>query len=229
MNFSQRQSDPRQHVLGFAIVVLFHVFIVYALVTGLAKKVVDVVRAPIETKVIEEIKRPPPPPEIVVPPPPKLEAPPPPFIPPPEVQIAAPPPPQPTITAVTPTPPPAPVVIAPAPTPPPAAPVAAAPPPPAPPAPPPPKPAVESVAGLCTNVQPPEAPSIEPVTGLIVVSYTIDGGKVTKVDLVKQTYTSQIGARTKRLLLASIEAAAKQYTCTGDHVGITQDFPIKIN
>ena len=76
--------------------------IVYALVTGLAKKVVDVVRAPIETKVIEEIKKPPPPPEVVVPPPPKMEAPPPPFIPPPEINIQAPP--QqvaPTITAIT--------------------------------------------------------------------------------------------------------------------------------
>lgn len=127
MNFAQQQRDPRRHLVGFAAVLLFHGFIVYALVTGLAKKVVDVVRAPIETKVIEEIKKPPPPPETVVPPPPRLEAPPPPFIPPPEVQIATPPPPAPTITAVTPTPPPAPVVIAPAPPP-----IVAAPAPPAP-------------------------------------------------------------------------------------------------
>lgn len=128
MNFAQQQRDPRRHLIGFTAVVLFHALLVYGLVTGLAKKVIDVVRAPIETKVIEEIKKPPPPQEIVVPPPPRLEAPPPPFIPPPEVQIATPPPPQPTITAVTPTPPPAPVVIAPAPPPP----VAAAPAPPAP-------------------------------------------------------------------------------------------------
>ena len=134
MDFSQRHADPRRHLVGITLVILFHVLVVYALVTGLAKKVVDVVRAPIETKVIEEIKKPPPPPEIVVPPPPKLEAPPPPYIPPPEVQIATPPPQQPTITAVTPTPPPAPVIIAPAPPPVVAAP---APPPPAAPAPPP--------------------------------------------------------------------------------------------
>jgi protein TonB len=132
MDFSKRQADPRRHLVGITFVILFHAFIVYALVTGLAKKVVDVVRAPIETKVIEEVRKPPPPPEVVVPPPPKLEAPPPPFIPPPEVQVATPPPPQPTITATTPTPPPAPVVIAPAP------PVPVAPPaPPAPVAPPP--------------------------------------------------------------------------------------------
>jgi protein TonB len=139
MNYSQRQSDPRRHLVGISAVILFHVLVVYALVTGLARKVVDVVRAPIETKVIEEIKKPPPPPEIVVPPPPKLEAPPPPFIPPPEIQIANPPP-APTITATTPTPPPAPVVIAPSP------PVAAAPAPAAPPA-----PAVVSAGVVCSN------------------------------------------------------------------------------
>jgi protein TonB len=129
MDFSKRQADPRRHLAGIMFVILFHAFIVYALMTGLATKVVEVVKAPIETKVIEEIKKPPPPPEVVVPPPPKMEAPPPPFIPPPEVQIQTPPPPQPTITATTPTPPPAPVAIAPV-TPP--APVAPAPPAPAP-------------------------------------------------------------------------------------------------
>ena len=146
MDFSQRQADPRRHLIGLTMVIAFHVLVVYALVTGLAKKVVDVVRAPIETKVIEEIKKPPPPPEIIVPPPPKLEAPPPPFIPPPEIQITAPPPPAPTITATTPTPPPAAVVIAPAPPPAPAPAVAAAP------APPPvAAPATVSAGVVCSN------------------------------------------------------------------------------
>jgi len=139
MDYSQRHADPKRHIVGITVVILFHLLVVWALVSGLAKKVVDVVRAPIETKVIEEIKKPPPPPEVVVPPPPKLEAPPPPFIPPPEIQIATPPPPQPTITATTPTPPPAPVAIAP--TPPPAAPA-----PPAPPA-----PATMSAGVVCSN------------------------------------------------------------------------------
>ncbi len=138
MNYAQADANPRRFV-GFAVVVLFHALVVYALVTGLAKKMVDVVRAPIETKVIEEIKKPPPPPEIVVPPPPKLEAPPPPFIPPPEIQIANPPP-APTITATTPTPPPAPVAIAPV-----APPVVAAP------APAPAAPAVVSAGVVCSN------------------------------------------------------------------------------
>src|SRR5438105_15288578 len=134
MDFSQRQARSGQHAPGVLFVIFFHIFIVYALVTGLAKKVVDVVRAPIETKVIEEIKKPPPPPEIVVPPPPVLAAPPPPLIPPPEVHIATPPPVQQTITASTPTPPPVtaitpvapPAPPAPAPAPAPPAPVSAA-------------------------------------------------------------------------------------------------------
>ena len=136
MNFSQQQADPRRHFAGISFVFLFHAFIVYALVTGLAKKVVDVVRAPIETKVIEEIKKPPPPPEIVVPPPPVLAALPPPFIPPPEVQIATPPPVQNTITASTPTPP---AVVNITPVAPPAAPAPAAP------------PAPVSAAVVCSN------------------------------------------------------------------------------
>src|SRR4030095_7818318 len=142
MDFSKRQADPRRHLVGISFVILFHAFIVWALVSGLAKKVVEVVRAPIETKVIEEIKKPPQPREGGVRPPPKMEAPPPPFIPPPEIQIATPPPPQPTITATTPTPPPAPVTIAPAP--PPGG--AAAPPAPAPPAP-------ISAGVVCSNFQ----------------------------------------------------------------------------
>ncbi len=57
MNFSQRQADPRRHVVGLTVVILFHVVIVYALVTGLGKKVVDVVRATIEAQFIEEAFR----------------------------------------------------------------------------------------------------------------------------------------------------------------------------
>lgn len=137
MDFSKRQADPRRHLTGIAFVVLFHGLLVYGLMSGLARKVIDVVQAPIETKVIEEITKPPPPPEVVVPPPPKLEAPPPPFIPPPEVQIATPPPVVPTITATTPTPPPAPTTMTPVPQ------VAAAPAPAA--------PAVVSASVACSN------------------------------------------------------------------------------
>jgi protein TonB len=115
MDYAQRQRDPTKHLVGIVFVGLLHVFMVYALVTGLARKVVDVIKKPIETKLVEEVKPPPPPPEAPPPPPPKLTTPPPPFIPPPEVQIAVPAPVTQTITAVTNTPPPAPVAIAPAP------------------------------------------------------------------------------------------------------------------
>ncbi len=108
MDFARQQRNPARHLVGIGAVVLLHVLIGWALVSGLARKVVEVVKGPIEVKVIEEvIKKPPPPPE-VVPPPPKLAAPPPPFIPPPEIAIAPPPTPAPTISVVTQEAPPAP-------------------------------------------------------------------------------------------------------------------------
>ncbi len=88
MDYAAEQRNPGKHVVGIIVVVLFHVIIGYALVNGLARKVVDVVRGPIETKIIKEVK--PPPPEAPPPPPPKLQPPPPPFIPAPEVNIAQP-------------------------------------------------------------------------------------------------------------------------------------------
>src|SRR5687767_15227889 len=86
-------------------VLVLHLIIGYALVTGLARKVVEVIKAPLETKIIEEVKKPPP--DQPPPPPPKMAAPPPPFIPPPEINIQVPQvTPPPTITTVTTAPPP---------------------------------------------------------------------------------------------------------------------------
>ncbi len=88
-----------------------HIVIGYALVTGLARKVVEVLKLPIETKIIEEVKKELP--DTPPPPPPKLAAPPPPFIPPPEVNIQIPvtiaPPSITTTTTVKPPPAPPPV------------------------------------------------------------------------------------------------------------------------
>lgn len=218
MDFSKREADPRRHLTGIAVVIAFHVFIVYALVTGLAKKVVEVVRAPIETKVIEEIKKPPPPPEIVIPPPPKLEAPPPPFIPPPEVQVTAPPPPVPTITAVTVTPPPAPVVIAPV-----SAPVVAA----APVAVPVVKPAGPVQAGtVCSKMPPPEAPGVNTeVQGSIIVLATLKAGRVVQVDIEKNSLKGVADRRVMRQFVSAVESAMKDgYVCSGDGVQIRQEF-----
>lgn len=88
MDFAQQQRNPVRHLTGIGFVVLLHALVIYALVTGLARKVVEVIKQPIETKIIEEVK--PPPPPDTPPPPPKLVTPPPPFIPPPEVQIQQP-------------------------------------------------------------------------------------------------------------------------------------------
>jgi len=215
MNFSERQADPRRHLVGLTVVILFHALIVYALVTGLAKKVVDVVRAPIETKVIEEIKKPPPPPEIVLPPPPKLEAPPPPYIPPPEVQIAAPPPPQPTISvAPSPTPPPPTVMT---PTPPP---VVAAP------APAPAKPAVMSIGVACPTQVAPEMPvkaQRESISGVVRAQATIKGGKITSVEI--------LSAPARGVFDGSVRKAMMQYVCSGagdEEIKVVQEFVFKL-
>ncbi|MBI2752815.1 MAG: energy transducer TonB [Betaproteobacteria bacterium] len=101
------------------VVLVFHIALGYALVQGLARKIVEVVRQPLETKIVEEIK---PPPDKPPPPPPKLATPPPPYIPPPEVQVQVPVS-APTITAVTTVKPSAPVPPPAAPAPPPPAPV----------------------------------------------------------------------------------------------------------
>jgi protein TonB len=105
VNYAERERNPVKHLPSIAMVVVLHIVVGYALVTGLARKVIEVMKQPIETKIIEEIKKPPP--DVPPPPPPKLAAPPPPFIPPPEINIQMPTITQaPTITAVTTTPPP---------------------------------------------------------------------------------------------------------------------------
>lgn len=100
MEFSEYERNPTKKWIGLSLVILLHIVIIYALVTGLAHKVVEVINQPVETRIIEEIKTPPPPELPKSPPPPKLLAPPPPFVPPPEVSVQ-PPPQQNTITAVT--------------------------------------------------------------------------------------------------------------------------------
>ena len=42
MNFGQRQRDPTKHFVGIAAVILFHGFVIYALMTG-SRKVIEVV------------------------------------------------------------------------------------------------------------------------------------------------------------------------------------------
>jgi periplasmic protein TonB len=203
MNFSERNANPRRNLVGITVVTVIHVVVVYALVTGLAKKVVDVMRAPIETKVIEEVTKPPPPPEIVLPPPPKLEAPPPPFIPPPEVQAAAVPS-EPTITATTPTPPAAPVDIAPAAPVPIAAPT--------------PQPTTMSIGVACSTQVPPVMPAKalrESITGAVKARATIKGGRVVSVDI--------LSASPKGVFDNAVRVAMMRYGCQANEEEIKAD------
>ncbi|MDL2337412.1 MAG: energy transducer TonB [Pseudomonadota bacterium] len=222
MDFSKRQDDPRRHLVGFSVVVAFHILIIYALLNGLAKKVVDVVHPPVETRLIEEIVKPPPPPppppEAVVPPPPKRVAPPPPFVPPPEVVVTAPSPVAATITAVTPIAPPAPVEITPAPPPTPAAEPAPAPPT---------KPAGPVAAGIvCSRTPPPIAPNVSiEVKGSLFVIGTLKNGRVVQVDIERNTLKGVTDRRTLRAFVNAVETAMKEgYVCTGDGVQIRQEF-----
>jgi periplasmic protein TonB len=173
MDYAQRQRDPAKHLVGLTFVALLHVLIIYALVTGLARKVVDVIKKPIETKIVEE-QKPPPPPETPPPPPPQLKTPPPPFIPPPEVQIAVPPPPTATITAVTTTPPPPVATISPTPPPVAHAPVRVAP--------------VIDAAHNCQKPEYPAASRRAEETGTVTLRFFIDEqGNAIKSEVVRSS------------------------------------------
>jgi len=180
MDYAQPPGTRR--LLSFGAVVLLHVLIAYALVAGLARKVVEVVRGPIEVKVIEEVVKQPPPPEVLLPPPPKVAAPPPPFIPPPEVVIAPPPVPAPAITAVTAEAPPAPH-----------APVIAKPVETAPPAPPAPA-AVRQAAVECPNyrevlgsIQYPREALLEGIEGSVLIEFTVTSTGQVRDPVIRQS------------------------------------------
>jgi len=185
LNYAEQQRDPGKHAVGIGIVIVMHILLGWALVNGLARTVIEVIKGPIETKIIEETKPPPPPPENL-PPPPKFAPPPPSFVPPPEVVVNAPPTPAPAITATTIAPPPAPpVAIAPA-----QAPVAEAPPAP-------PRVAARPAIGNVSTCAPKgdDYPAIaikEEATGTTKVRFTVDAsGKLASAEVVKSAGASR--------------------------------------
>ena len=189
-------------MVAFGIVLALHLLLGWALVTGLAQRMVEVIRAPIETKIIEEAKPPPPPPPENLPPPPKLAPPPPSFVPPPEVHVNAPPVAAPTITTTTVAPPPAPVTIAPPPPP-----VA----PPAPPAPPPPprvvaKPAIANVRACAPSGDDyPAAARRAEATGTTKVRFTVGpDGKLSGAEVVKSAGPTREHKMLDRVALAKL-------------------------
>ncbi len=99
MNFTaDGRPNNQNRLIGLMFVVGFHVLLIWGLMNGLARKAIELLPEPIETKIIEQIK-----PKMEEPPPPipEFEPPPPPYIPPPDIVIAPPPEPTHAITQVT--------------------------------------------------------------------------------------------------------------------------------
>jgi len=178
---------------GLAVVAGIHVLIGWALVSGLARHVVDAVRKPIEIAIIPEAPPPPPPP------PPKVEkiveqpkaaVPPPAYVPPPE-GVPPPAPAAPAIAATSAEPPPAPVVAAPpAPTPPPAPVVVR-----------------QEAALACPGYQSVLAQVLEDaidrvgITGTVRTRLTVRGGQVTDVAFLSgpKEYAKYVQGAVKRM------------------------------
>jgi protein TonB len=205
VDYGEYQRSPTRNVPSIAVVALLHVLLGYALVTGLARKVVDVIKQPIETKIIEEIKKPPP--DAPPPPPPKLATPPPPFIPPPEVNIQAPVQIAPTITTVTtekPPPGPPPQIVAPAP-------------------PAPPQPAIRKEYKASYRVEPtyPRQAIQQGVTGKVIAWVRVaPNGSVTDV---------QVRESTNRIFDREVIRALSQWKFNPEPVGFIGEYEIVFN
>lgn len=209
MEYGYEQRDPSRRLKGIIIVVLVHALIGWALISGMARKGLDLIKKPLEAVVIQEVIIPPPPPP---PPPPKQIKPPdappteapPPFVPPPDV-----PPPAtttaPTIVATA-APPPAPVVIAP---PAPPAPVARS---------------RNDIAVACPTQVAPEMPRKalqDGTTGIVRAQAVIVNGQIKSVEILSGP----------RVFHAAVRAAMMQYKCTNDGAGevlATQEFNFKV-
>ena len=202
--------DPKRRMIGWAVVIVVHAVVLWALVTGTARDALKIIKKPLEAAVIQEVIIPPPPPpppkEIKPPEPkaPKVEAPPPPFVPPPE--ITPPTTTAPTIAAVQ-APPPTPAVIAP-------------PPPPAPPA----APSGRQEMGVAcpTQVKPemPKSAARDGTEGVVKAEATIRNGAVVSVRIISGP----------RVFQAAVREAMMQYRCVtgaGDILA-TQDFVFKL-
>ena len=206
--------DPSSRVKGIVIVAALHVLIGYALVSGMARKGLDLIKKPLEAVVIQDVIIPPPPPppkKVELPKElPKVQAPPPPFVPPPDVA--------PPVTSTAPvivathTPPPAPPVIAPpAPTAPPApVPVAAG-------------PKRSAIGVACPTQVAPEMPrkALQDGTeGVVKAQILIKNGVVQEVTILSGP----------RVFHAAVKSAIQQYKCVADEPEVlaTQEFNFKV-
>jgi protein TonB len=227
MDFSTGQDHTSRRWMGLSVVVLFHLLLGWALVTGLARKVVEEVGVLVETRLIEEVK------------PPEAQPKPPPAPPPnpeptkakrveapravaatPKKTETAPPLPSPARPAATPTAQVAPADTAPA--------VAGAAPRESPPAAvEPPRPVGPVPAGIaCSRTPPPLAPSVSTeVRGSVFVIGTVKAGRVVQVEVERNTLKGVSDRRVLRAFVQSIETAMKEgYVCAGDDLQIRQEF-----
>ena len=200
-------GDPGRKTTGIVVVILFHIIVLWALITGTARKGLELIKKPMEAAVIQEViippppPPPPPPPKEIVKPQPRTEAPPPPFVPPPEV---TPPSTSAPVIQSVPTPPAAPAPIAP----------------PAPPAPAPAPPSRVNAAAAC-QIVPPQMPRQairEGATGTVVAQAVIRGGKITDIQLSGP-----------RVFHSAVRDAMSQYTCNAaEGQPVTQEFVFKL-
>jgi protein TonB len=167
MNFANSYNDTPRNLVGIVTVAVLHLVVGYFLLTGLGRKVIEVIKKPLEVNIIEETKKiestpPPPKPVQAVH---KLTVPPPAYVPPPEVQVQAPTAPAISVTSQTP---------------PPAAPAA---------------PAIVNVGAVCPNhlearsrIQyPPQALRLG-LTGEVLVEFTVQpSGAVADIAVVQST------------------------------------------
>lgn len=220
-----RGSDPRRSAVGWGVVVAVHVLIGWALVSGTARKHLEIVSKPMQAAVIQEVIIPPPPPSIEAPKPPpprpaprkKIESPKPrpprmaapaPYVPPPEVA----PPPSPAAMAgeAAPLPSPAPPAAAAAP---PAPPAAAAPAP----------PSRQDMTVACPEQVRPEIPRKalrDGTQGVVKAQAVIRDGVVKEVTILSGPHVYH----------APVREAMLQYKCVGHgEVIATQEFVFKID
>ena len=210
MNYRYQPKDPSRRVKGLVIVIALHIFMGYALVSGMARKGLNFIKKPLEAVVIQEVIIPPPPP----PPPKKVEtpkeivrseAPPPPYVPPPDVATS-------TVSsgisiASTTNVPTAPVAIAP-----PAPSVAKA------------APNRSDIGVACPTQVPPEMPrkAIQDGTeGVVKAQIRIKGGVIQDVTIVSGP----------RVFHSAVKTAMMQYKCISDAGGevvATQEFNFKL-
>ncbi|HWH83917.1 MAG TPA: energy transducer TonB [Burkholderiaceae bacterium] len=207
---ANRDFKPKSRfgAVGIAAMVGFHLVLGYALVSGLARQAIEVVKKPVDATLIEEVKLPPPPPPpkpIVKQEAPKVQAPPTAYVPPPDVAPVA------TTTA--------PVITSVQSAEPMAAPTAT------PPAPPAPAPSVASdIALACPRQIRPETPKKavdDGIEGTVKAEAHIRGGKVVEVRILSGP----------RVYHAAVRSAMLRYECVSGaeaELVATQDFSFKI-